>query len=163
MRKYQIENIMSLSELHTLIYVSAYAILELNDQEISNDPPNETCKKNKNKKPKWQIRLENKISKLRRDIGKLIQEIKGNIKSSKMEKYINHILQNYNNTDIEIMLDTLKQKLQAYTHRLKRYKKSFERKRHNTLFNNAKKFYNAINKLEIEIKKHPITEQIEQF
>jgi hypothetical protein len=36
-----------------------------------------------------------------------------------METYIQHILQNYNNTNIEIILDTLKQKLQAYTHRLK--------------------------------------------
>jgi hypothetical protein len=114
--QYHIENIMSLSELHTLIYASAYTILELNDQEVSSDPPNETCKKNNNKKPKWQIRLENKISKLRRDIGKLTQKIKGNIKSSKTEIYIQHLLQNYNSTNIEIILDTLKHKLQAYTH-----------------------------------------------
>jgi uncharacterized protein YutE (UPF0331/DUF86 family) len=53
-----------------------------------------------------------------------------------METYIQHLLQNYNKTDIEIILDTLKQKLQAYTHWLKRYKKSYERKRHNTLFKN---------------------------
>jgi hypothetical protein len=96
---------MSLSELHTLIYASAYTVLELNDQEVSNDPPNETYRKNNNKKLKWKIRLENKISKLRRDIGKLTQKVKGNIKSSKMETYIQHILQNYN-TYIDIILDT---------------------------------------------------------
>jgi hypothetical protein len=114
------------------------------------------------KKTKWQIRLANKISKLRRNICKLIQKIKGNIKSSKVETYIQHIVQNYNTGTI-IMLDTLKQKLQAYTHRLKRYKKSYERKRQNTSFNKPKKFYNILNEPEVEINKHPTTEQIEQF
>jgi hypothetical protein len=55
--KYHIENVMSPSELHTLIYALAYTILELNNQELSNDPPNKTCKKNNNKKLKWQIEI----------------------------------------------------------------------------------------------------------
>jgi hypothetical protein len=52
--KYHIEILMSLSELHTLIYASAYTILEINYQEISNDPPNEKCQKNnKNRSGKF--------------------------------------------------------------------------------------------------------------
>ena len=83
-------------------------------------------------KPKWQIRIENKIGKLRKDIGRVTQYINGNHLKNIL-KNTQDIIANNKETAI-VALDTLKQKLAVQTTRLRRYKESNERKAQNALF-----------------------------
>jgi hypothetical protein len=98
------------------------------------------------KKLARQIRINN----IRRDLGRITQYLKG-INSNHLNNCIQSILNNnqihclkyneYNKTIIEIK-DTLLQKLNIYSKRLKRYKNNKQRKFENKLFrNNEKLFY----------------------
>jgi hypothetical protein len=106
---------------------------------------------NNNKElPKWEQRLNKRINNIRRDLGRITQYLKG-INSNHLNNCIQSILNNnrihclkyneYNKTLIEIK-DTLLQKLNIYSKRLKRYKNNKQRKFENKLFkNNEKLFY----------------------
>lgn len=101
------------------------------------------------RKPKWQIRLETKIQHLRANIGRLTQYIRGN-KSRRVvaaveaikSKHQSHAQHENSNTQITHFLDTLKQKLNAASSRLKRYLTCTARKQQNTTFiSSEKNFY----------------------
>jgi hypothetical protein len=99
--------------------------------------------------PKWEQRLNKRINNIRRDLGRITQYLKG-INSNHLNNCIQSILNNnrihcfkykeYNKTSIEIK-DTLLQKLNIYSKRLKRYKNNKQRKFENKLFRNNEKFY----------------------
>jgi hypothetical protein len=94
--------------------------------------------------------VKKRINNIRRDLGRITQYLKG-INSNHLNNCIQSILNNnrihclkyneYNKTLIEIK-DTLLQKLNIYSKRLKRYKNNKQRKFENKLFrNNEKLFY----------------------
>jgi hypothetical protein len=96
------------------------------------------------------IQTDKRINNIRRDLGRITQYLKG-INSNHLNNCIQSILNNnrihclkyneYNKTLIEIK-DTLLQKLNIYSKRLKRYKNNKQRKFENKLFrNNEKLFY----------------------
>jgi hypothetical protein len=94
--------------------------------------------------PKWEQRLNKRINNIRRDLGRITQYLKG-INSNHLNNCIQSILNNNRiyclKTLIEIK-DTLLQKLNIYSKRLKRYKNNKQRKFENKLFrNNEKLFY----------------------
>lgn len=149
----------SLEDIHVIIYAAAAAVLTCNGQK---NVKHQSQKSNQTFMPRWQRRIENNISKLRADIGRLTQYISGN-RSKKIVKHIGSITKNREQTNIEI-LDTLKQKLMIYSARLRRYKESNERRTDNALFNrNEKLFYRKITNTEkIEITP-PSKEQVTEF
>lgn len=62
------------------------------------------------------------------------------------------------------LLDEKKQKLQALAKRLKRYKKSENRRKQNQLFNtNQKKFYQTLDNLETTVNTPPNIKNVEHF
>ncbi|XP_052756188.1 uncharacterized protein LOC128201893 [Galleria mellonella] len=102
--------------------------------------------------PVWQQRLRKKIEDLRRDIGRMIQYMRGN-RSRRLKQHIDNIKNTYkihtkheepHVTDNQV-LDTLKQKLNAATSRLKRYVNCTLRKKQNSQFiNSEKQFYRQL-------------------
>lgn len=148
----------TLEDIHLLIYAAATTVITLNKQNI----PDQPIQKRKKSKPKWQIRLENKIEKIRKDIGRLTQYTKGN-HSKQIMKHIQYITHNNKETPIEA-LDTLKQKLAVYTTRLRRYKGSNERKIQNMQFNRSEKqFYQNLEKKEEIPIIPPSNDEIKNF
>ncbi|XP_046969715.1 uncharacterized protein LOC124537048 [Vanessa cardui] len=109
--------------------------------------------KKKSHKPAWEHRLENDIKKLRADIGRLTQYIKGNRSKKVVEKveiiFKNtklHTIHERENKKPEEYIDTLKQKLSLKSHRLARYRKALNRKQDNKLYcTNEKAFYRSLN------------------
>lgn len=149
----------TLEDLHLLVYAAATTVITLNKQLTEN----RTNHKRENYKPKWQIRLENKINTIRGDLGRLTQFCRGN-QTKQIKNRLKHILNRDNNETPVEALDTLKQKLAVYTTRLKRYLQSNERKTQNMQFGrNEKQFYKTLEKqTESEIIP-PKIEEIKDF
>ncbi|CAK1593328.1 unnamed protein product [Parnassius mnemosyne] len=131
----------------TIIYCAAYTAAISNGTKIrdTNTLPTQI----RNKEPAWQTRLTKKVQDFRRDIGRLTEYIKGN-RSNRLitlveaikNKYRIHSQHEEPNLSDEQFLDTLKQKLNATSSRLKRYLNCTLRKSQNSQFiNNEKQFY----------------------
>ncbi|CAK1589159.1 unnamed protein product [Parnassius mnemosyne] len=165
------------SDFHTIqnaIYCGAATVSIYNGYKIMDQENN--ASRRKKRIPKWQMRLEDRISNLRVKIGRLTEYINGNT-STKLKREIEkiraayriHSLHEHENKELAHFLDTLKQKLSSLANRLRRYKETTLRKQQNALFyNNEKSFYrnltnthdnNDNNKL-VEI---PETELLHQF
>lgn len=118
---------------------------------------------NRNKthsKPEWERRLESKISVLRTEVGQISHHLLGKLSSKKQQKLK---LNNKGKEEIEEILDTKKQKLQALSKRLRRYKKSNQRRKDNKNFEtNQKMFYRNLNN-EQKIENPPDINDITQF
>lgn len=157
--KEQIENTITLEDLHLLVYASATTVIIQNKQLRDN-------KRNSNRKqlkPTWLIRIEKRIENIRKDLGRLTQYCRGN-RSKQVIKQLKHIInKNNNETPIEA-LDTLKQKLAVYSTRLKRYTESNERRKQNAQFNTSQKqFYTSLTKPTDKPILPPNAEEIKQF
>ncbi|CAG4997936.1 unnamed protein product [Parnassius apollo] len=137
----------SFTAIHTLIYVAAVAVVQFTGGKV------ETCgsKPRAQKKIRaWEHRLI-QIDKLRRQIGKITQFIRG-IKRKKViavyEKLklelLKHTKHDPPNRTPEEILDTLKQKLSLKANRLRRYQASRKRKIDNANFQNRESIYRQL-------------------
>ncbi|XP_063897007.1 uncharacterized protein LOC135118563 [Helicoverpa armigera] len=135
---------------HTITYCAAYTAAVCNGAKIRDSYVllNPTQKRI----PAWQKRLEKKIDALRRDISRMTEYAKGT-RSNRLILLIDTIKNKYRihsqheepNLSNEDFLDTLKQKLNAASSRLKRYVTCTLRKKQNSLFvNNEKIFYRTL-------------------
>lgn len=159
----KINEITNLQDLHLLLYCSAYTILDLNKQI---KPTNNERQNNNgnNKKPKWEIRLEKKIEKLRLEVARVTEHIKGNIKKQRIIKQVEKLKESYKENNFKNLLDTLKQKLMAQSNRLRRYRVSKDRKQQNIMFANKPRiFYNNLRTERIEIHDNPPMDEIENY
>lgn len=148
-----IEETQNLEEYQTLIYTAAATIIELNKQNIRSKNSAAITKP----VPKWQIRLNTKINKLRKDIAIITQHNRGNT-SKKVTNHLSKIIKD--NEPLTVTLDTLKQKLQVYAYRLRKYKESNERKKQNTTFKfNEKAFYKKLTESPNQVEINPPTKQ----
>lgn len=134
----------NIEELHTLIYIGAITVLQLNEQTVVTT---EKRKEHRTHKPPWERRLENKIKFLRKDIG-ILTEAQRPQPSEKVKRITQKLIRQHktkdNPTATEI-LDNLKQKLAATSKRLRRYTKSNLRKRQNHMFStNERIFYRTL-------------------
>jgi hypothetical protein len=153
----------SLEHIHLTVYAAATAvcrILNIKFQNPFNDKPYTP------KDPKWKTRIESKISKLRSDLTKLL-----NNKNNPHRKY-SYLLNKYKldktsktyDTDYSMLIDYLKQKIMASGKRLKRYNKSLKRKQDNRIFNNNQKhFYQSLTKEAIVNPKPPNKTELIKF
>lgn len=141
----------SFSELHDLVYCTAVTAAEANGARII-EAYQENSTQRPNRLPPWQRRLMNKIETKRAEIGRLQQYRRGN-PSRKLRERTRKIFDKYkvhtprdipNNTVLDF-IDTLKQKLNVFSTRLRRYSECTKRKKQNTEFqNNEKRFYSSI-------------------
>lgn len=130
----------------TLLYSAAYTAAICNGSKIQNSGG--INKGRKDYKPNWQIRLEKRVQNLRSDIGRLTDYIRGNRNRTivaAVEKvktrYQSHAQHENPNTQLNHYLDTLKQKLNVVSSRLKRYLTCTTRKQQNATFNNSEKSF----------------------
>ncbi|CAH2019539.1 unnamed protein product [Acanthoscelides obtectus] len=132
-------------DLHAMIYAGAFAVLKLNDQR----PTDVTSRKGTKRQPAWESRLSKNIDNIRSDIAILTQYQKPTY-SQRVKKKGDTIMRRYtseeNPTIVEV-LDLLKQRLLALSQRVKRYKKSSQRRKQNILFHrNQRAFYKSVGK-----------------
>ena len=142
------------NHIHTLIYCAAIVISKRLGLKIFSNINYQPNSKN-TEKPAWQVRLENDITALRADIGRLSHYIASNDRSRKLVAKVQliirknkvHSTHENNNATPKEVLDTLKQKLALKAHRLSRYLKALQRKTDNKLFSsNEKSFYRSLGK-----------------
>lgn len=133
----------------TILYCAAYTAATQNGSKINIQSGNRT---HTHKIPLWQKRLQGKIDDIRAKIGRLTEYCRGN-RSERLERQVNLIKSQYKihsqhekeNSDLTHFLDTLKQKLNALSSRLRRYKATTLRANQNKQFsNNEKNFYRTL-------------------
>ncbi|KAI5714183.1 hypothetical protein M8J76_012376 [Diaphorina citri] len=135
----------SLEHINLVVYVAALTVCAL--LNIKAPDEHSTSQPSRNVKPNWQIRLEKKIALYRSDLTKLF-----NWKANNSKKYIpllwkygmnpNH---HHFNHKFSYVTDNLKQKIAAFSQRLRRYNKSFKRTSENKMFSrNEKQFYQKL-------------------
>lgn len=138
-----------MEDLHQMIYTGAITVAEKNGQKIQERREGTSRTKQYRPKP-WEIRLKRQIENIRKEIGVLTQKIKTVVPTKKLAKKSLNILNKYKNTEnqnIKEVLDLLKQTLAVKSNRMRRYKRSEERKEHNKLFTaDQKGFYRQLNK-----------------
>ncbi|CAH2017007.1 unnamed protein product [Acanthoscelides obtectus] len=153
-------------DLHAMIYAGAFAVLKLNGQR----PTDVTSRNGTKRQPAWERRLSKNIDNIRSDIAILTQYQKPTY-SQRVKKKGDTIMRRYtseeNPTIVEV-LDLLKQRLLALSQRVKRYKKSSQRRKQNILFHrNQRAFYKSVGKESDRTLKgktsFPNTEDIRHF
>ncbi|XP_075158973.1 uncharacterized protein LOC142232138 [Haematobia irritans] len=159
---FEINADMDYNQLISIMYCSAYTITEdaRRNRQTSNSDSRKTKPKRKGRtnppppatKPKWELRLSNKIEELRKDLGYITSYINERVgkrsryKLNKLKrKYPVHTQHDPPNDTIEQTRDTIRQKLKMYATRLRNYTKSYNRSKQNKIFQtNEKKFYNSL-------------------
>lgn len=160
----------TLETVHELIYAAAVTIAQLHGEQKG-----ETANKNgkthiTRTTPNWERRLNNKIQETRKCIGVLTQYGRDN-PSKRVKNQASVILNKYKddrNESAEEIMDKLKQKLAVFSIRLRRYKKSSQRKLENKAFEkNQHGFYrnleNSHHNNVDQNNKHPENEDLKKF
>lgn len=148
---------LDIEEILTLVYCGAATTMRTHEQKNKNNDLTKT----KAAIPPWQHRLQKKIATLRKEIGVITQHLKGNLKKRPPQNILPDISSEESVVEI---LDTKKQQLQAQAKRLKRYKKSHQRKQENKLFNtNEKRFYRSLETTEQQINNPPSITEVKNF
>lgn len=133
-----------MSSFHDLIYAAAITTIECNQQKVHRKQGLQT----NSIKPAWELRLERKISDIRKNIGIITQYTKRETPCIKLrrkaEKILDHLRNDKNNNVIEI-LDHLKQRLGVLAFRLRKYRTSWNRREDNKKFSNSQRdFYRGL-------------------
>ncbi|XP_044766184.1 uncharacterized protein LOC123322306 [Coccinella septempunctata] len=123
-------------------------------------------------KPPWESRLEEKIKKLRKEIGSLQAFLNTQRPSRKLEKKVQEYAKKAGLKRKEIdyrvklrtRLEMLKQKIAALGNRIRRYHKRTLRYRQNNLFsNNQREFYRGLVKEKAEKTDSPTPEEMAEY
>ena len=159
LKKIVTEMNIELTTINNLFYATAKA--------ITNDLGIRMKKKRKshvNKEPKWKIRIQKEIDSLRAEISIIDEFLRDvDVRTRKSRK----IKKKYNIKDknsLQIAKETLKQRMQVKTQRLRRFDKRGKFFRQNNIFKtDAKRFYREIGKSKIEVEEIPEKDEISGF
>ena len=122
----------NITELNDTFYVSAALITHKLER-----------KRNEGQDPEWRIRLKKKIDKIRRDISQLEQARRRNY-DDEYRQEIEHE-HNIKKKGYNLVVEELKQRLQATAGKIRRYDDRIKQYQHNKLFEtNQKRFYQDI-------------------
>uniref|UniRef100_A0A8D8R9X1 Uncharacterized protein n=1 Tax=Cacopsylla melanoneura TaxID=428564 RepID=A0A8D8R9X1_9HEMI len=148
------QDIQTFSELHDLIYCTAFTVSICNGAKIREDQSlaDSSNRTRTEPIPPWKQRLIRKVEIKRAEIARLKEYINGN-RGNKVQKKVREIFEKYKihtprdapNYVPQEFMDTLQQRLRSLSTRLKRYNKSTNKHKQNNLFlTNQKKFYKNI-------------------
>lgn len=150
--EHYLQEYISLEELHHLTYCAAVTVSHFLGNTLKMEY--QTARKNKDNIAPWKVRLENKITNIRKDIGKLHNYLnKLNSASQKLKKKIKIIAKrakiNHNSPDyltkLHLHLDKCKQKAAALGARIRRYNERVKTYRDNKSFSeNPGSFYRGL-------------------
>ena len=148
-----------LSNLNAIIYATGKAISNQMGVKTKNKKSKHT-----NKPPKWKVKIQKEIDALREELSILDEISKGTAGKTRKARKV----RNRNNvTDENSLLtakETLKQKIQVKSQRLRRYDKRNRFYWKNKIFKiNAKKFYREIGKGTINIEDPSVDEEMMKF
>lgn len=160
-RHLQTKEHINLEELHETIYCAASTVTKIHIKKENKSNIHNNNSSRRPTIPQWERRITNKIAILRKDIGQLTQYLAGKLSLNKQRR-LNPT--NKTNDEITDKLDLFKQKLQAASKRLRRYKISNQRRADNKLFNtNQKLFYRKFSKDDITIIQPPNATEVQQY
>ena len=110
--------------------------------------------------------MNNRINNIRSDISQ-VSQMSENLNSAKVKRNSRRVKKKYqiaNEKDRTVVLETLKERLSALSHRLKRYKRRQLQFKQNYMFvNNTQKAYKELRGTKIDVKSPPSKEEIESF
>ena len=151
----------SLNEINQLLYAPGFVISDKVERI-----PKQRRKRDLHAKPKWQIRIEKQVEKMRGELSLMTEMLKEENRLKKSRKRPG-IMRKHNiktKEDLEAKMEFFKMKIQAKAQRLRRYAKRGKQNNQNRLFNNdRKKFYRSLGNDGITVKNPPSKEEIEQF
>nr|XP_054768424.1 uncharacterized protein LOC129276003 [Lytechinus pictus] len=155
----------SLLEINCLIWAGAKTVTEYMGLKLHSSNHSTNHKK---KAPEWKKRLQTKIAELHKDVAQLGEVDKGNIKSNRMKSNTKRLQKKYRIDDKTrtrtTVIETLKMKINALKHRVKRYTKSNNFKRQNKLFHgNRKKFFRELDSKMTETKDVPSADDMKNY
>lgn len=154
-----VSNCNNIEDLQTLVYSAAKTVIEMHEEtKPKKRQPN---RRNISEIPPWERRITTKIEALRTQIAQLTQSQKGSIAKQKTRKKVEEIIKkhkNNENTNVQEIIDLLKQKLAVLSNRKKRYRESQQRRQQNRQFNNDQR--NFYRKLEQQGSNEQIQENI---
>ena len=122
----------SLNEINQLLYATAFLISD----KVGNTPK-QRKRRTLQAKPKWQVRIEKQVEKMRGELSLLTEMLKENDHQKKSKKR-SGIKKRYNvktKEDMETIRESLKMKIQAKAQRLRRYDKRSKQYNQNRIFN----------------------------
>ena len=153
------------TDFNCLLYATTLIAIERDDQEkkciIKPKQP-----KHRGRKLHWETNMNNRINNIRSDISQ-VSQMNENLNSAKVKRNSRRMKKKYqiaNEKDRTVVLETLKERLSALSHRLKRYKRRQLQFKQNYMFvNNTQKAYKELRGTKIDVKSPPSKEEIESF
>ncbi|XP_044749653.1 uncharacterized protein LOC123310249 [Coccinella septempunctata] len=155
----------TLEDVLDYVYAGAITVCEENDIRINHTQP----KPAENRTPPWKIRLEGKITNIRKKIGKIHTYLNTSSPTRKMAKKIaqiasEHHIRNTNEQfkeQLTVVHDILKQKAKALGNRIKRYNERVTRYKNNQLYyKNQKQFYRQLEGIKKTEEEFPTPESM---
>ena len=153
------------TDFNCLLYATTLIAIERADLEkeciIKPKQP-----KHRGRKLDWETKMNNPINNIRSDISQ-VSQMSENLNSAKVKRNSRRMKMKYqiaNEKDRTVVLETLKERLSALSHRLKRYKRRQLQFKQNYMFvNNTQKAYKELRGTKIDVKSPPSKEEIESF
>ena len=132
-----------ITALNSLLYAVAYVVTELVGVTIRHTT---TVTNDKQKNERWwRKRLESKIAKLRKDLGRLLEWKAGKLTNPSSQKSLSW---KYRVVELGliVVIEQVRQKLKATAAKIRRYDLRCKQYRHNTMFRtNERQFYRELN------------------
>ena len=148
-----------LTRYNEIVYATAKVLSDI----CSDRSKNKRKKTNRRKKPLWKEKIEKEIEYMRGQLSILSELQRGvNVKGKECRKLIRKFKVTEDN--IDVVKETIKQKMQLKAQRLRRFDKRNRFYRQNMIFKkDAKKFYREVGKETITINEPPSMEAVEEF
>ena len=156
---------LSITDINHILYASASVILE----EVLGERKSYKGKQKPKQKeePPWVRRIEARINENRRELSLIVEAGKHKRHGPKSTKKLEQVERKHqisDNTTRMLAVENLKQRIQAYAQRIRRYKKRTEFRIHNRAFeHDQKRFYQNIMGKKINRSDAPPLEEIETF
>ena len=158
-----VEKTSSLSHKSAAICDCVYVMSE---NPVAKTPKTPKRRSNRGQQPKWQTRIENQIKGVRADLS-ILSHIAQKGETENISKKKQRIKRKYRITtsqELQTTVESLKMKIQAKAHQVRRYVKRGKQYKQNLMFaNNRKTLFRNLGKDQISVEKPPNKEATETF
>lgn len=150
---------LSMESLNQLVYATAVVLTSRQGVKLR---ARGNAKKQR-REPKWKIRLQKDIEKMRKDLS-ILHANKMNPDARRLQEKTARICSSRRNNDVVTLQEELKQRIAAKAQRIKRYLKKEQVYQQNKLFQeNPKVFYRNLAKESVKVTQVPQEEEVATF
>ncbi|XP_044757750.1 uncharacterized protein LOC123315910 [Coccinella septempunctata] len=162
-----LDNVESLTKMVDVVYAAAVTVCENHGEN-----PKEPHKYHRPTEPPWKVRLESRIVFMRKKIGVMHTYLSSPSPSNKTIKAVRKLASEYRvkrrdpefKDKINIICDSLKQKIKALGNRIRRYNERTKRYKNNRLFfHNPKQFFRNLGEGEVMDNNHLNHQEAHKF